>query len=278
MKVSNMVPEIYYRESRDFAYMGRLFEIIFNYMKTSASCVNVDFSSNESSAMVIELLADTVGFKAKENYQLSDLIAIIGSFQKLLRLKGTKYVVEQLVQIMMNVQNIYVNAPIDKLVIQDADDPNHLIIYLHEELTDVMLLEDLFDYLLPSGMLYSIYRISNVIGASGDSGTIVGLGFGEVSEKMHEVTGLFVEEKQLKSTIIGSNKFNRSFAKDVADVTEVDVIDNIIDNTDDSEFVGDNLIGLINTGYISGDIVDGSLELPNYAKMELSDEETEQEE
>ena len=39
MEVRKLVPDVYYRESRDFSYIGRLIEILVNYNKTGADLV-----------------------------------------------------------------------------------------------------------------------------------------------------------------------------------------------------------------------------------------------
>lgn len=62
MKVERMVPEIYYDKSRDFAYIGRLLEIVFNYMKTAADNVGVE-PDEDIDSNIIDLLVNTLGFE-----------------------------------------------------------------------------------------------------------------------------------------------------------------------------------------------------------------------
>ena len=106
MIVENLVPEVYYKESRDFAYAGRVFEVLFNYMKTAAACVNVNYNIDSTSASIIDLLADSLGFTTKHHYDIKNLVAIINSFQSLLRLKGSILAIETAIKILMNAQEI----------------------------------------------------------------------------------------------------------------------------------------------------------------------------
>ena len=167
MKVENLVPEVYYKESRDFAFVARCFELIFNYMKSSAQCVDVNYLTEASDSSVIELLADTIGFTAKHRYDNKNLLAIIGSFQHLLRNKGSIYAVELAIRILMTAQGLYDKSNIGSIceiaseseIVKDTDKWK-LIIYLPEQLSDIVLLEDLFDYILPAGMIYEIRKYS----------------------------------------------------------------------------------------------------------------------
>lgn len=160
MKVEKLIPEVYYSQSRDFSYIGRLLEILFNYMKTTADCVAVNPDSPNIDANQIELLALTLGFESKHKYTTKDLIYVIGSFTHLMRKKGTKEAISNAIKLLMTSQKI------DMQLLNDADfiliDNNHTIeIKIPSQMTDTILLEDLFDYILPAGMLYKFNRIGS---------------------------------------------------------------------------------------------------------------------
>ena len=106
MKVEKLIPEVYYSQSRDFSYIGRLFEIIFNYMKTGADCVGVSSNSDNIDATQIELIALTLGFESKHTYPTRDLIYIISSFSHLIKKKGTKEAITHAIKLLMNSQKI----------------------------------------------------------------------------------------------------------------------------------------------------------------------------
>ena len=57
IRMQDYTPEVYYRKSRDFQFIGRLYDLVFNYMKTNADLVyNVPFSDC-SDDQLIELSA-----------------------------------------------------------------------------------------------------------------------------------------------------------------------------------------------------------------------------
>lgn len=158
MKVENLVPEVYYKDSRDFAFMGRCFELIFNYIKSGADCVNVNYLTDAIDSNIVELMADTVGFTTKHKYNSNDLLAVAGSFQRLLRNKGSLYAVELAVRILMNAQKISDKELSGVICEIDPDDPFTIRINLPEKLSDIVLLEDIFYYILPAGMDYKFVK------------------------------------------------------------------------------------------------------------------------
>ena len=161
MKVEKLIPEVYYSQSRDFSYIGRLFEIIFNYMKTGADCVGVSSNSDNIDATQIELIALTLGFESKHTYPTRDLIYIISSFSHLIKKKGTKEAINHAIKLLMNSQKIKMDLLDDEdlVTFDDTLDNYTLSIKLPSQMTDTILLEDLFDYILPAGVLYRFNRI-----------------------------------------------------------------------------------------------------------------------
>lgn len=163
MKVEKLLPEVYYSQSRDFSYVGRLFEILFNYMKTGADCIAVNPTSPNIDATTIELAALTLGFESKHKYTTRDLIYIISSFSDLIRKKGTKYAISTAIRLLMNSQKIYLEEDITDFVsTMFLEESNSFIfdIIIPEQLTDLILLEDIFDYILPAGVLYRFIKVT----------------------------------------------------------------------------------------------------------------------
>ena len=161
MITQNLVPEIYYKESRDFSYLGRILEVIFNYNKSGADLVGTSAIDSNISPVLIELLATTIGFESKHEYIVSDLVAVCSAFIHLLRKKGTISAITDSINILLNTQNI--NTSFDLYVETDSNgnviDPYHLIIEIPYNMQDVVLLEDLFEYILPVGITYSFVKV-----------------------------------------------------------------------------------------------------------------------
>lgn len=155
MKVQNMVPEVYYKESRDFSYIGRLVEVLFNNLKTNADLVNSNLNTVDSDDL-LNSLAYTLGFKPKHKYINKDLINICSNFVNIIKNKGTKYAIEECIKILLNSQYIKGDYYIDF-----NEETQELMIGLPSNTQDIVLLEDIFDYILPTGCIYTINSIGS---------------------------------------------------------------------------------------------------------------------
>lgn len=154
MKIDKLVPEVYYKESRDFSYIGRLFEIVCNYMKTQADLVGVPLQSEYINADLIELAAKTVGFETKHTYINKDLLALVNNFADIVKEKGSIASVEKAVRLLSRCHNLKISSL--GAVTINKEDPYKLNILLPYGTSDVVLLEDLLNYILPAGWLYEI--------------------------------------------------------------------------------------------------------------------------
>ena len=151
IKTKDLVPSIYYNKSRDFQAIGRVFEVLYNYAKTGADLV---LNSYEDTKM-LDLLAKTLGFNSKHNYNTDDLVTLCNTFITILRDKGSLTSINEAVIALLNAQHIEEQF----LVVDSVDNTTHkkthsVDIYIPKELTDLILLEDLFDYILPAGYTY----------------------------------------------------------------------------------------------------------------------------
>lgn len=173
IKTYTQVPEYYYKESRDFQLLGRIFEGVFNYSKTAIDTLSNNPLSRNSDIALMDLVTKTVGFESRHNYDIPNLVALANSFKSILRIKGTKKSIEDCVRLLLNAQNIYeeFEVNINTLAVpgESPEAPkihNRLVtIYIPEEVKDVSLLEDMLEYVLPVGFDYSI--VISSIGAGG---------------------------------------------------------------------------------------------------------------
>lgn len=152
IKVRNLVPEVYYNESRDFQTIGRVYEAVFNYLKTNADIMASLPASAGSDWHMLKLMAATLGFQGRREYDNNELRALCMSLIPILRLKGSKSSIALAVNTMLNAHGI------DEVptVLADPKDPFNYLIYISERLTDTSLLEDLMDYILPAGFTYRL--------------------------------------------------------------------------------------------------------------------------
>ena len=160
IRVRDLTPEVYYDHSRDFQLLGRLYELIFNYIKTNSDTIYYIPSASSINSEELELLAYTLGFKSKHDYPINQLRAVCGSISQILKNKGTLISVEQALKALLRAEEIKDNPT----VLKDRDDLGNPLpsikIYIPEKLTDINLFKDLLEYILPAGITYSIVNNS----------------------------------------------------------------------------------------------------------------------
>lgn len=155
-----ITPSIYSKESRDYQLISRLYDAIFNFTKMSSdSMTNLPLSKNVDGRF-LDMTAKTIGFESKHNYNTDNLLALCSSFKKIVSYKGTKQAIEAVISMLLNSQNIkklfkvYVYTDV---VADNVKKPYTVVIYVPSELRDIVLLEDMMNYILPAGFVYEIY-------------------------------------------------------------------------------------------------------------------------
>lgn len=159
IKTENLTPYIYYKESRDFQLFGRIYDFIFNYIKTNVDLIENFPINNHTDSKVIELLAKTLGFENKTNYLVEDLNLICNIFIDLMRNKGSISSVDKLARAILNLENI---KEVPTIKIEDIESNKgfikNIIIYMPQMSSNpkLKLFEEVLDYIIPAGVIYSI--------------------------------------------------------------------------------------------------------------------------
>lgn len=166
IKTQKLTPEIYYKESRDFQLFGRVYDVIFNYLKTNVDLMENFPISSYTDSKLIELLARTLGFNNRLSYRNDDLNGICNVFIKLIKQKGSINSVKTLVKTILNVEGISKNY--DVSVIPEDAGRKVVIINIPDVITnpEIKLMEDVLDYILPVGICYNI-RTTSIVEITG---------------------------------------------------------------------------------------------------------------
>ncbi len=155
INIKNQLPSIYYDASRDFQILGHVYEVVLNYVKTNADMLYLLPNGIEEDTRATELLATTLGFKLRRNYDKEQLAALVSIFPQLLKIKGTKRAVE-----------LAGNALVKASGVPGAftcEIENHILtIKIPIELSDITLFLDLLPYILPFGLRTSIIRTTTI--------------------------------------------------------------------------------------------------------------------
>lgn len=150
IKFQNQVPAVYPSASRDFQYLCWLINIVLNSVKHNVDDL-YDLPNSKADAKLTELLAMTLGFKVKRNYDQKQLSAIVAALPRILKYKGTKTAVDMAGHALIAASGAAgdFNSKVEN---------GELEVTLPVELVDVTLFTDLLTYILPAGMTYHVKR------------------------------------------------------------------------------------------------------------------------
>jgi hypothetical protein len=176
IKLKDYTPEIYYKESRDFQLLGRLYDLVLNSVKTEADLLyNLPLSTN-SNEKLLDLLALTLGFKPKHQYNASQLRAVCSVFPDILKHKGSIKAIKIACEALFHSMDISQSLTYDFT----GEDNTKLNLYISQEFGDITILNDLLSYVLPAGMSCNIIREFQILN---DSNTNIG-----ITDKVKTVT------------------------------------------------------------------------------------------
>ena len=162
IKLQDYTPEVYYKQSRDFQFIGRLYDLVLNSVKTNADMIYDIPSSDAAGSKMIDLLTLTLGFKARHNYNVKQLAAICSILPTVLKNKGTLGAIKMACQALLNAEGITDSAEILADWVVNPENIFNIIIYIPPALSDLSLLLDLLSYILPAGISCEIYRAIKV--------------------------------------------------------------------------------------------------------------------
>lgn len=145
IKLQDLTPSIYYEQSRDFQFIGRLYDIVLNYIKTNADNLYTLPIGKNMDEKLLNLLAFTLGFQSKHHYNSKQLLAICSVLPLILKNKGS------LNAILIAVNSILYAEGINQALNYEFKD-NNLVLYLSPDLSDLTLLKDIMIYILPAGI------------------------------------------------------------------------------------------------------------------------------
>jgi len=149
------VPDIYYTHSRDFQFIGRLFDVILNSIKTNSEQVSHLPISELLNNRLLDLLSLTIGFKSRHKYNLKQLQALCSVFFSALKAKGTLSSLDAAAQTIVTADG---ETTMCEVAILNAEKPWEITIFIPSTLSDTNLLKDILYYILPAGCSCSIVK------------------------------------------------------------------------------------------------------------------------
>jgi hypothetical protein len=159
IKLQELTPTIYYDQSRDFQYIGRLYDLVLNAIKTEVDLMAAQPFSDNSSDDLLELLTTTFGLRLSPNkWTKAQLRAVCSAYPAALRLKGSLKSISTLVTALFAAEGIS-----EPFYLQQSADLKQLTIRVPETFSGIGLIYELLDYVLPAGVSCEITRTLPVI-------------------------------------------------------------------------------------------------------------------
>lgn len=160
IRIQKYTPEVYFEQSRDFQFIGRLYDVVLNSVKTNVDIIQNSLPFNtHSSRDLLKLLAYTLGFKPKHKYSHAQLLAICSVFSELLRNKGNIQAIYLLGETILKTEGIVGNiACLMQYDLKTNKNLPTLRIIIPEQLAEIALFYDLLEYVAPVGCKIEIIR------------------------------------------------------------------------------------------------------------------------
>lgn len=157
IKLQDLTPAVYYDQSRDFQFLGRLYDLALNYVKTNAANLyNLPIGKNMDEQL-LNLLALTLGFKPTKNYNSKQLRAICSVLPTILKHKGSIQALVLATNALLAAEGV--KQPLDYTMYPKQG----ITLYVAQELDDLSLFTDLLDYLLPAGLSCTVVKESQSV-------------------------------------------------------------------------------------------------------------------
>jgi hypothetical protein len=155
IKIQESVPSVYYNSSRDFQFIGHLFDLVLNAVKTDADLLfNLPLSIN-SDDQLLDLMTYTFGLRLdKKRYNSKQLRAICSVAPQMLRAKGSKKAVQLLCTALMHADGLE-----DQFDVHMNDNNTVLTIYLSPLASCKDIILEILPYILPAGIVFNIVSI-----------------------------------------------------------------------------------------------------------------------
>ena len=203
IKLQELTPSVYYEQSRDFQFIGRLYDIVLNYIKTNADNLYTLPIGKNMDEKLLNLLAFTLGFQSKHHYNSKQLLAICSVLPLILKHKGS------LNAILIAVNSILYAEGINQALDYEFKN-NNLVLYLSPDLSDLALLKDIMIYILPAGIgcdmikeIQSVNKIETVL-TTKDEVTV----YKDVASKFNKI--LDVRDADIKEMLANGKPANNT--------------------------------------------------------------------
>lgn len=155
IKTQKLAPSNYYKESRDFQLFGRIYDVLFNYLKNNTLTINDITTNINPNQKILDLMCNTLGFKTKHEYNNDELSALCSIFLSCMKAKGSVKAIKLLLEMITSIENSLWTPKI----LYDYNGVG-LTIMVPSDIKDWTLIRDVMDYIMPCGSSYMLVNQS----------------------------------------------------------------------------------------------------------------------
>lgn len=168
INIQKSTPTMYYNNSRDFQALGRTLELLLNYVQMNVDLMEGSYRVDNIDPTLLKYLLGNLGFEGAHEYVNMDLSILATVFKWMMKKKGTrlaiKYIIyvvlrsfhyEYMFDVVVPTLDQFTLRPIE-LSKQELSDLYQVQIILPTVIKDTTLIDDLLDYVLPTGFTYRV--------------------------------------------------------------------------------------------------------------------------
>lgn len=151
LRLTENVPDIYVKESRDFQLLCRLYDMTHQDIRYHIDTMTDALTAEKANNRILPLLADRVGFRTNKHIDDNVLRYIISAFPYIIKNKGTKKGIEQAAATILKAEN-----SIDPPTITIDNTKYIITITTPIKIFNKVALEELLKYIIPTGYIFEI--------------------------------------------------------------------------------------------------------------------------
>lgn len=151
-RISENVPDVYPRKSRDFQLFCAVFDCLFGELKYNIDSIRDITDTQQCSEKLLSLLQTKLGFFTLLKIPGSDLRLILKAFPTIVRNKGSLKGIQQAVQVYLKLMGLDVDSEVDITSKMLTDTDSYIVdISVKGKLTDTSILTEILKYVIPAG-------------------------------------------------------------------------------------------------------------------------------
>ena len=162
LRVQNMVPQVYIKESRDFQLFTRLYDCVINGVKFDIDAIAHTIDSEDCNSLLLDLLKTKVGFFTDHNITQDYLRQVLEAFPYIIKYKGSAKGIQACINVFLKIYHIRTDYIIEYVTDPITQVTNGINIKIKSKRLDVSILKEMLKYVLPTGYSISIVFYSGV--------------------------------------------------------------------------------------------------------------------